>query len=171
MMKLNDDIKKNYKDAKSLLIDIINKQPRILQEGDVIDLAKDLGIPIWDACDPKQSSNVSYDNVKVVSTEPQSRSEISISDLYDELKMPKPELFETLYKRWKELNFICNILGDTVYVESMDKSKFFIINENSFTIKSNNDKGVTLNLFTLQVICDTIDYLLLKNLPDDDEEE
>jgi hypothetical protein len=168
-MKLNDNIKKNYKDAKDVLINIINRPHKIMQDGDVIDLAKDLGIPIWDVT-PSEPANI-YNNIKVVSTEPQSRSEISISDLYDELKMPKPELFETLYKRWKELNFICNILGDTVYVESMDKSKFFIINENSFTIKSNNDKGVTLNLFTLQVICDTIDYLLIKNLPDDDEEE
>ena len=168
MMKPNDN-NNNNKDAKNILIDIINRPRRILQDGDVINLAKDLGIPIWDVA-PSQPANI-YNNIKVVSTEPQSHSEISISDLYDELKMPKPELFETLYKRWKELNFICNILGDTVYVESMDKSKFFIINENSFTIKSNNDKGVTLNLFTLQVICDTIDYLLIKNLPDDDDDE
>ena len=146
MMNPNNNNNKN-KDAKSLLIDIINKQPRIIQEGDVIDLAKNSGILIWDAL-PSKPANI-YDNIKIVSTEPQSRSEDFISSIMDdletELKIPKNNIFESLYKRWKDLNFICNVLDNTVYVESMDKSKFFIINENSFTIKSNFTSNIRYN--------------------------
>lgn len=175
MMKLNNN--NNSKDAKKKLIDMFNISHKILKEGDVLNMTKDLGISNWDIYEVIKSINVNnldnvkpslptniYDNMKVnISPDQHPYFESYLQDIDTNPDSVIDKRFETLYKRWKDLKYNCNILDDTIYVESIDKSRFFIIDKNSFTIKSNNDKGVNLTVFVLILIVDTINYLFDKD--------
>lgn len=139
------------------LIEHLKVSPRILTKEEFANLYKDLN---RSDCNGASISTNNLDNVHVdISPDIRPCFESYTDNIFTQLKIPKYETFETLYELWKNLNYICTILDDTIYVESTDKSKFFIINRDSFTIKSNNDKGITLDLFILQMILDTIDYL------------